>query len=257
MSKSNSLLDFAREIAREAGELLMLNFGSKHNEVEKESFHSIVTDIDISAESLLVSKIRNKFPEHSIVSEEAGFSLLSSEYCWVIDPIDGSSYFARGLPTFSVSIALLYKGHLILGVIENPCFKETFYAVVGGGAFLNGALISVSKVSQMNQSVVNFGHRFIRLNEFNAHATKLLKSIRSIRGGGSCAQELCQIACGRMDGLVTLNQSSWDFFAGKLILEEAGGKLTNLLGREISVVDALSANTDIIASNRLIHSKFL
>lgn len=242
-------VQFAISIAQKAGLYLMENFGDTHLQIEKESLHSIVTAHDIAVEKLIMDNIKSAYPSHAILSEESGASSGESDYLWVIDPLDGSSYFARGLPNFSVAIGLLYKNEVILGVVENPVYKETFYATKRGGAFRNQQPIKVSDTASLSSAIVNFGHRYLRLPMYQPHSEELLKSVRSIRGGGSCAQELCQIACGRTDGLITVNQSPWDFLSGKLILEEAGGKLVKLDGAEISIEDALKMKTAIVASN--------
>jgi len=251
----NQLLHFAIATAKAAGNYLMENFGKTHKQTEKESLHSIVTAHDISVEKIIIEKIKMAYPSHGILSEECGALDGDSEYRWVIDPLDGSSYFARGLPSFSVAIALLYKNEVILGVIENPVYQETFYATKGGGAFLNQTAIKVSTTSNLSSAIVNFGHRYLRLPDYQPQSGELLKAVRSIRAGGSCAQELCQIASGRTDGLITVNQAPWDFLAGKLILEEAGGKLTRLDGTEILVPDTLIKPTDIVGTNGVLSLK--
>lgn len=247
--QDNPLLQFAISTAQAAGHYLMENFGDMHAQTEKESLHSIVTAHDLAVEKLIIDRIKAAYPSHGILSEESGAFDTDSEYLWVIDPLDGSSYFARGLPNFSVAIALVYKNEIILGVVENPLYQETFYATKRGGAFRNQNSIKVSTSSTLSSAIFNFGHRYLRLPEYQPHSGELLKAVRSIRGGGSCAQELCQIACGRIDGLITVNQAPWDFLAGKLILEEAGGKLVKLNGSEISIEESLKKTTDIVATN--------
>jgi myo-inositol-1(or 4)-monophosphatase len=248
----HQLIQFAIATAQAAGNYLMENFGDTHSQTEKESLHSIVTTHDIVVEKLIIDRIKGAYPSHGILSEESGAIEFDREYLWVIDPLDGSSYFARGLPNFSVAIALVFKNEVILGVVENPVYQETFYATKGGGAFRNQESIKVSTSSSLSTAIVNFGHRYLRLPDYQPQSGNLLTSVRSIRGGGSCAQELCQIACGRADGLITVNQAPWDFLAGKIILEEAGGKLVKLEGNEISVKDSLKMTTDIVATNGIL-----
>lgn len=251
-SSPEYLTNFAIQLAQKAGKILMQHFGKSHLQVEKESFHSIVTQADIEVDKFIQQAIAHTFPHHGIVSEESISTQPQSEFIWVVDPLDGSSYFARSIPSFSVSIALLKGNSVILGVVENPFFKETFHAFLSMGAFLNGKEISVSKTRELSESIVNFGHRYLRDPEHKPNSIENLQAVRSIRGGGSCAQELCQIACGRIDGLITANQSSWDFFAGKVIVEEAGGKLTQLNGKNIQPLTSLLKKTDIVASNSLL-----
>jgi myo-inositol-1(or 4)-monophosphatase len=246
------LTNFAVQLAQKAGKQLMQRFGKAHKQMEKESFHSIVTACDIEVENLIKESISHRFPHHGIVSEESPAADTERELVWVIDPLDGSSYYARGLPAFSVSIALVKGDSIILGVIENPFFQETFHAFLSMGAFLNRKEITVSTTSDLSQAIFNFGHRYLRSDEYLPHSALHLRAVRSIRGGGSCAQELCQIACGRIDGLITAHQASWDFFAGKVILEEAGGKLYQLNGQPIQPRLALLNYSDIVATNSLL-----
>lgn len=246
------LTNFAIQVAKKAGKLLMQHFGKVHLQVEKESFHSIVTPADVEADNFIKQAIARTFPHHGIVSEESAATQPQNEFVWVVDPLDGSSYFARSIPSFSVSLALMKGNSVILGVVDNPFFNETFHAFLSIGAFLNGKPISVSSINELSKSIVNFGHRYLRADDYKPRSTANLQAVRSIRGGGSCAQELCQIACGRIDGLITVNQASWDFFAGKVIVEEAGGKLVQLDGSAINPQRALLASTDIIASNSLL-----
>ncbi|HRN93195.1 MAG: inositol monophosphatase [Chitinophagales bacterium] len=252
MNKTSAeyLTNFTIQMAQKAGQILMQSFGKQHKQIEKESFHSIVTQADIASENYIKETIAHTFPSHKIVGEESGESKENSEYIWVVDPLDGSSYFARGIPSFSVSVALIKGNSIILGVVDNPFYNETFHGFLGLGAFLNRKEITVSKTEKLSESIFNFGHRYIRAEEYKPSSTANLQAVRSIRGGGSCAQELCQIACGRIDGLVTVNQSSWDFYAGKIILEEAGGKLFQLNENEVNIHTALLGKTDIAATNR-------
>lgn len=245
--------DVAQLAAQKAGDYLLGNFGKNLDYKVKESQHSIVTQYDLGAEEIIVKEIKKHFPSHSILSEEKGFEYFDSEFVWVIDPLDGSSYYARGIPTFSVSIALINSGEIVCGVIYCPAQNELFTAEKGMGAFLNGIPVKVSATDTLNQSVFSAGHRYLRLEVYDREMRRLLQSVRSIRGGGSCAQELCYLACGRIDVILTVNQSFWDYAAGALILEEAGGKITTTTGEELSVVKYMNAKFDLLASNKILH----
>ena len=250
-------IDIAIEAAKRASEYLIAHFGTSKNVWRKESHHSIVSRQDKESEDLIISTIKKKFPYHSIISEESDTEAVLSDYVWVIDPLDGSSYYARGLSSFSVSLALLYRWEIILGVISCPANKELFHALKGRGAYLNGNNIQTSKIEHFHDSIFSFGHKILRLDNFRSQTRILLLSVRSIRGGGSCAQELCNVACGRTEALIKLDQSIWDYAAGKLIVEEAGGTFSDFYGNIPTFSSLRERDFCFLASNSLLHEKVL
>jgi len=247
----------AQLAARTAGGYLMQHFGQQITSSDKESHHSIVTEHDVEAERIIVQGIQNSFPGHSILSEEMGLQKADSDYLWVIDPLDGSSYYSRGIEMFSVAVALLKENQVIAGAIYNPVRSEMFYAWKDGGAFLNGTPITVSPHTNLKETICTAGHRYLRLEQYDQGMRNLLKSVRSIRGGGSCAQEMCYLACGRIDVLLTVNQSFWDYAAGSLIVREAGGQVSDITGVDFDVQKHLYGKFDLLATNGHVHKQVL
>jgi myo-inositol-1(or 4)-monophosphatase len=248
-------LKVAVDAVREASEYLMSHFGSSRDVERKESHHSVVSEQDKQSEALLISRLKREFPDHSFIAEETGEESMSEDYVWIIDPLDGSSYYARGLKSFSVSLALLVKWEVKLGVVACPANQEFFCAWKGDGAYLNGVRVQTSKVQRLDDSILSFGHRMLRLDGYDSQMKKLLKSVRSVRAGGSLAQELCQVACGRIEAVINRDQSIWDYAAGKLILEEAGGALTDFHGGQPQLDNLRRRDLSLVASNGSLHAR--
>jgi myo-inositol-1(or 4)-monophosphatase len=250
-------LAVAVEAAHQASDYLMEHFGPPRKVERKESHHSVVSEQDRGSEALIIDRLMKDFPDHSFISEEAGRKGGDEDYLWVIDPLDGSSYYARGLPTFSTSLALLHRGEVILAVVSCPALGEFFSASKGKGAYLDGERIETSTIDRLDDSILSFGHRVLRLDDDGARTRDLLKSVRSVRAGGSCAQELCYVACGRIEGVISRDQRIWDYAAGKLILEEAGGILTSLGGAEPELETLGTGRLSLVASNGPLHRAIL
>jgi|CXWL01.1.fsa_nt_gi myo-inositol-1(or 4)-monophosphatase len=256
----SSIVKVAEEAARLASNYLMDNLGGDSFSQIKESHHSIVSGHDVRAEKIIIDEIRKKFPDHGIISEESGVLAAASkkiDYLWILDPLDGSSYYLRGLSSFSISVAVLYQGKLMVGIVNCPLTGEKFVAIKGEGATLNSSPISVSKTSALAEAIMSFGHGFLRTDNYETSRRKILNSIRSIRAGGSCAMEVCYLACGRLDGVVQLNQSVWDYAAATLILEEAGGDLTGFDGNSPNFQERGKKDFSFVASNKLLHNSIL
>ncbi|MFN8311151.1 MAG: inositol monophosphatase [Chitinophagales bacterium] len=248
----SEFLATAHRAADAAAAYLLQHFGGIKKVAQKESHHSIVTAHDVEAERILIATIRADFPDHGIYSEECGFINPGASHLWVLDPLDGSSYYSRGIGTFAVSIALVHQNEIVMGMIHVPKLNQLFYAESGSGAFCNQRPISVSAHTELQDCIGSFGHRYLRLPQYEPLSKHLLQSVRSIRGGGSCAMEMALLASGNTDLVVTANQSFWDYAAGKIIVEEAGGKVVDLHGRNVEVKRDLEAKFDLVASNGLI-----
>ncbi|MBN2181791.1 MAG: inositol monophosphatase [Sedimentisphaerales bacterium] len=191
------------------------------------------------------------------MSEEHGQIIRNDELTWVIDPLDGSSYYVRGLQSFRISVALLHQWQPVLGIVSCPLNAEFFTALHAGGSYLNGKPITVSSHRKLQDCIFSFSHRFLMDTEYRRPRDELVASCRSIRGGGSCAQELCYIACGRIDSLIAPAQKIWDFAAGILIVEEAGGQLTNFAGESPDYFAISQKDFSLVASNGHIHRQIL
>jgi len=252
-SNHDHFLPAMAEIAREAGALLMEYF-SQHVRVEYKGEADLVTVADRKSETLIRDRIRQRWPEHSILGEEQGLAETGSDYRWYVDPLDGTTNFAHGFPVFCVSLALEFKGSRIAGVVYDPTRNELFAAGQGSGAFLNGQPIHVSRVANLAESLVATGFpshkRHKNPNILFYHQITL--RTHGVRRAGSAALDLCDVACGRFDGFWEFNLNPWDTAAGVLIVEEAGGKVTDFRGRPFDI-----SSRQTVASNGLVHAALL
>jgi myo-inositol-1(or 4)-monophosphatase len=241
------------EIAREAGALLMTYF-QQNVKVEYKGDADLVTIADRKSEALIRDRIRKQWPTHDVLGEEQGLVDTGSDYRWYVDPLDGTTNFAHGFPVFCVSMALEYRGRRIAGVIYDPTRDELFAAEQGSGAYLNQEQISVSKISNLAECLVGTGFpshkRHKNPNIFFYHQITL--RTHGVRRAGSAALDLCNVACGRFDGFWEFNLNPWDTAAGVLIVEEAGGKITDFSGGPFQL-----NSRETLASNGLVHSALL
>jgi len=250
------LLSVTEGIAKEAGELLLL-YCDKIDELEYKGVGNIVTKADKESELLIKKRLEVECPGYSILGEEFGLSDLESEYCWAIDPLDGTSNYAGRLPIFAVSIALLYKGNPILGVVFDPNCDRTFCATKGGGAYLNGSKIGVNdRASLAAISLCGVSTDIINL------IPGYLKHIGKVRSLGSAAIHLCTVAAGYFDACIDINTRLWDVAAGSLILQEAGGTFTDQSGQPIFPLEPSSpayhgSAIPFLASNGKVHQQTL
>jgi myo-inositol-1(or 4)-monophosphatase len=250
------LMACAQQAILSASEYLLDRWGKTAN-IRKKSLHKIVIEEDLHSEEMIISSLEKALPEHSFISEECGGMMRNRDFVWVIDPLDGTSYYARGLKAFSISITFLYKWQPVLGLVTCPADSETFTAMRSSGALLNGEKIVSSSISQFGDSIVSYSHRFLREPQYLASRSIMIPGCRSIRGGGACAQELCYVACGRIDGFIAPVQKIWDFAAGGLILEEAGGRLTDFFNGNPNYAALLNDDFHVAASNNRIHDQIL
>lgn len=245
----------AIEAALLAGEILRQGFGTHFVISSKEGRHNLVTEYDHKSEKALIDFIKQNVKDSRFLAEESGSSGEHTRgILWVIDPLDGTVNFARQLPVFSVSIAAIQNGHIICGVVYQPITHELFIAEKGKGAFLNGKKIHVSDVSEIQGAVLATGFPYqIAKNPFHCidHFVDILKLGIPIRRMGSAAIDLSYTAAGRFEGFFEVELGPWDVAAGKLILEEAGGKFTHWDGRPF---DIYSKET-VFASNGHIHDQ--
>jgi len=253
----DKFLSLGEQAVRLASQHLLDRWGHSNRVEQKESHHSIVSEEDLQSEEIIIEFLDRALPGHSFVSEERGQISRHDELTWVIDPLDGSSYYVRGLQSFSVSLALLHEWRPILGIVACPSNSELFTALQARGSYLNGRPIVVSSIGKLPDGILSFSHSFLRAPEYANPRSQLVPSCRSIRGGGSCAQELCYIACGRTDGFVAPAQSIWDFAAGALVVEEAGGQFTDFAGEPPDYSALPHKDFPVVASNGLVHGRIL
>jgi myo-inositol-1(or 4)-monophosphatase len=242
------------EIAEQAGKFLLERFRTDFA-VKHKGTINLVTEVDIAAEEMIVKRLREAFPDHSILAEENNNKTRGGYCTWVIDPLDGTTNYAHGFPFFSVSIGLEISGQLEFGVVCDPVRNELFSARRGAGAHCNGEPLSVSKTASLDAGLLATGFPYdIRTSEQNNLANFCAFALRSqgVRRTGSAALDLCYVAAGRLDGFWESKLNPWDCAAGFLIVSEAGGHITDYSGRSTSIYDA-----EAVASNGLIHQQML
>jgi myo-inositol-1(or 4)-monophosphatase len=200
--------------------------------VQSKSPNDFVTEVDRAAEVAIIEVLRDAYPEHSILAEESGAS-GESEYQWIIDPLDGTTNFIHGFPYYAVSIAQAKNGVLEHAVIFDPTRNELFTATKGAGAYLNDRRIRVSRRTRLNESMIGTGFPFRELEHLDAYLAMfrdLTHKTAGIRRPGAAALDLAYVACGRMDGFWELGLRPWDMAAGALLIQEAGGLVSDLAG---------------------------
>jgi myo-inositol-1(or 4)-monophosphatase len=245
----------AIDAARAAGQLLVSELEGSRRIAYKGTPTNLVTEMDARAEDLIVRRLAAAFPDDAILAEERGAQAGRSGRRWIIDPLDGTTNYAHGIPVFGVSIGLEVAGHVELGVAFDPNRDELFVAEPGGGATLNGRRLAVSAAATLRESLLTTGFPYnvaeTADNNLREYAAFAVRS-RGVRRMGSAVLDLCWLAAGRYDGFWELTLGPWDVAAGGLLVEEAGGRVTNLRGGPLDV-DAPT----VVASNGRIHDALL
>lgn len=243
-------------IAKEAGETIRNAHGTRFSiEIKSNNLKNLVTEIDKKSERTIIDFIKKKYPAHNILAEEGGETKSSSDYLWVIDPLDGTTNFAHGLPIFSVSIGLQYKNETIAGVVYDVMHDVIYSAEKGSGSFENNKKISVNSNENIEESLLVTGFPYnVAENPEKVFERfiEMLKAARAVRRLGSAAIDFCYVATGVFDGFWEVHLNPWDICAGKLIVEEAGGKVTDFYGNPISIF-----NKTILSTNGKIHDKMI
>jgi myo-inositol-1(or 4)-monophosphatase len=215
----------------------------------------VVTDLDDASERAILETIRASCPDDLIIAEESAPGLGRSDRVWIVDPLDGTNNYAHGYPFFSVAVAVEERGSLVAGVVYDPLRDELFAAERGGGATLNAEPIRVSGAPTLGESLVATGFPYDRSDDTDNNLENLnrfILAVRGIRRGGSAQLDLVYVACGRLDGFWELGLKTWDVAAGGLIVQEAGGRVTNFEGSGWD-----HRRGDIVASNGSIHAEML
>ncbi len=230
-------------------------FNGKFTISNKEGMNNLVTEADHAAEKAIIDVIQKDCPDHFILSEETGEIKTNSEFKWIIDPIDGTVNFANGIPLCCVSVALEKNGNMTMGAVYNPLMNEFYFAQKGSGAYLNDKKISVSQKESVISSCLVTGFPYTYLDEPNGPIQVFEKLIRKgvpVRRLGSAAIDLCWVAAGRFDGFYEHKLQAWDSAAGFLLVEEAGGKVTDFTGDHYSPYQP-----HLLATNGKIHDELL
>jgi len=242
--------EIARRAALAGGEILMRKFGSALR-IEQKGEVDLVTEADRLAEERIVSVIRETFPRHGILAEEYDYGKSDSPYLWIIDPLDGTTNYAHAFPWFAVSIALAHEGDIVLGIVYNPFHNEFFFAEKGGGAFLNNVQIRVTPTDRLDRSLLATGFPYDRkesqTNNFD-HFVNFKMAAQACRRAGAASLDLAYTAAGRLDGYWEMKLKPWDVAAGKLLVEESGGKVSDFDGHPHDIY-----GNECLASNGSIH----
>jgi len=256
MEQEKSVLELAVSLARAAGKIQRERYTTGLEIRTKSAPVDLVTDVDEACEALIVSTLEAERPEDAILAEEGGErNRGGAAWRWIIDPLDGTTNYAHGYPRFCVSIGVEFEGARTVGVVYDPLLDELYHAVVGRGAFLNGRRIHVSEETALDRALLATGFAYDRrkseqdnLNEFAA----FLKAARALRRDGSASLDLCYVAAGRLDGFWELKLAPWDVAAGYLIVDEAGGRCSDVSGGA-----APASGSAVVASNGRIHQAML
>jgi myo-inositol-1(or 4)-monophosphatase len=242
----------ALRAARAAGRI-HLRWLNKTKTSRKSNALDLVTEADKEAEEAIIAAIRRAFPDHAILAEESGASAQKSEHRWIIDPLDGTTNFAHGFPAFCVSIAYERRERVGFGVVFDALHKDLFIARRGKGAKLNGKPIRVSKAKSLATSLLATGFAYDRRERrrfYLAFWEDMMTRVEGVRRAGSAALDLASVACGRIDGFWEFGLKPWDVAAGSLLVEEAGGTVTNMDGSALDL-----AGAQILATNKHIHQE--
>lgn len=245
----------AIEAALQAGTLLREGFGTHFAVQSKEGIHNLVTEYDHKSEKLVIDFLRSETPHAHFLAEESGLSEGKEEgLTWIIDPLDGTVNFAHKIPMFSVSLAAEKDGEVVCGVVYHPLVHELFVAEKGKGAFLNGERLSVSKISQLPEAILSTGFPYNLVENPRQcidHFIDILRTGIPIRRLGAATLDLAYTAAGRVDGFFEVSLAPWDCAAGKLLVEEAGGKVSHWDDQPFDI----RSYGPILASNGKIHQK--
>jgi myo-inositol-1(or 4)-monophosphatase len=246
------MIETAKHAALAAAGILMENFGkitSHHIRVKRKN--DFLTYVDEKSEQEIIRILHQAFPNHAILAEESGLNDMPGEYCWIIDPLDGTKNYISGIPVFSISIALQFNKQIILGVVYDPVHKDLFSAEKNKGAFLNNQPVRVSNTRLMEDCLFATGFPFKYKNFLQTYMDcfeDIFRQITSARRMGCASIDLAYVASGRFDAYWELGLQPWDCAAGSLLVEEAGGKVTDFWGANRYI-----QNSYIIASNGHVH----
>jgi myo-inositol-1(or 4)-monophosphatase len=240
--------------AARAGEVLRHYWGKTHS-IEKKGVINLVTEADLASEKAIIHLIRTAFPEHTVLAEESGVTFGTDSCEWIIDPLDGTTNYAHGLPEFTVSIAFALEGKLVFGSVLSPVTEELFCGMRGLGATLNSRPIRVSRTQDLSESLLVTGFPYdltAVIHPMMQRFERCLMSAQGVRRLGSAALDLCYVACGRFDGFWEQNLAPWDTAAGVVIAEEAGASISDFSNGPYSI-----EKQEILATNGVIHEELI
>lgn len=240
-----------------AGSLALLDYFRRPLEVRSKGIANYVSDADLAAESAIVNILKDAYPQHAILSEESHHDKADAASCWIIDPLDGTNNFIHGIPHFAVSIGYYEKGRGVLGIVTSPATGDWYLAARGEGAWLNGERMRVSESQGLDQAMVACGFYYDRDSMMQATLDTLgdlfRQQIHGIRRCGAAALDLAYVAGGWFDAFFEYRLSPWDYAAGSILLEEAGGKVTDCLGNPLP----MDRTSTLCASNGRLQAAML
>jgi len=251
----NRLCSEVKTLARSVGEYLVAEQAElKRKDVEMKGTRDYVTYVDKTAEEMLVKGLQALLPDSGFLTEEGTVEYVEKTYTWIIDPLDGTSNYIHGLAPYNVSIALMHKKEIILGVVYDPLANEMFTAITGEPALLNNEPINVSKKDEIKNGFIGFGIPYVVNNETESILKNIWKLFgeASFRIEGSAAIELCYVACGRYDAYIHSGLSPWDVAAGTFIVQQAGGKITDYKSSNNYIF-----GKQLVATNSSIHASIM
>ena len=248
-----SEMEVATAAARAAGEVLSGFFGTDYTVRSKESYN-LVSDADVQAERAIVEVIRQTYPEHAILGEEEAKGDTTADDLWVIDPLDGTNNFVHAIPHFAVSIAYCHRGAAQCGVVFNPIRNDWYTAMRGQGAQVNGQPARATSAEKLTEVLVGLGFYYDRGTMMEATLSAMRElfqaHVHGIRRMGTASLDLCQVGCGMYGAFFEYELAPWDFAAGVLFVEEAGGRVSDCRGNKLPL-----ARTSLLASNGLLHGE--
>ena len=252
------MLNIAVRAARRAGSIInRAALDGSGYEVRSKRLNDFVTRVDHAAEEAIIEIVRKAYPDHGFLAEESGASGADAEYVWIIDPLDGTTNFIHGFPQYCVSIGVRHHGALAQAVVYDPVKNELFTASKGRGAFLNDRRMRVSKCLKLQDALVGTGFPFkelTRLDLYTKQLVHLMQYSSGVRRAGAAALDLAYVACGRLDAFWEMGLSPWDMAAGVLLIQEAGGLVTDLSGEQTFLESGeIAAGTPKIFASFLDH----
>ena len=252
------MLNFAIQTARDAGRVLAERFG-RNLRISNKGELDLVTESDLASERLIIDRIKTHYPRHTILAEESGNNPpaaegAQSDWRWIIDPLDGTTNYAHGYPCFCVSMGLERNGTLEIGVVYDPLRDEVFAAERGQGAALNGKRIQVSPTPSLASALLctGFPYDVRERSQFARHFANFIMNAQGVRRDGAAALDLAYVAAGRFDGFWEEGLKPWDVAAGKLLIEEAGGRVSDYKNQPLDIF-----TPPILATNGLIHEEMM
>lgn len=250
-------IDTLKQIALEAGKIVKAGYSS-HKEVSHKGVVDLVTEFDVQTEAFIIKQLKKEFPDYTLVGEESHQGSYHYDKAIYIDPIDGTTNFVHGIPHLAISLGVWEQGKPTLAVVYNPILEELFWAVQGEGAFCNGQRLEVSPQNKLQNALIATGFPYAKVNAGIEYQwvincmTNLLPHIQDIRRLGAASIDLCYLAQGKVEAFYEIDLKPWDVAAGILIVQEAGGKISNIDNQPFDFDDK-----SIVASNGKVHQQLL